>query len=165
MILVEAGVSPEWDSRIDWPALALRSVRAAISLSRHRRLIESEAEVSVKFTSDDEMRALNAQWRGKDQPTNVLSFPMADEASLGSPGAALLGDVVLAHGVCVAEAAEKQVPVESHAAHLLVHGTLHLLGYDHETSPADAERMEETERQALASIGIADPYQVEKVES
>ena len=165
MILVEANVSPEWDSRTDWPALAERSVRAAVSQSRHSRLIESEAEVSVKFTSDAEVRALNAQWRGKDKPTNVLSFPMADEAALGSPAAALLGDVVLAHGVCAAEAAEKQVPVESHAAHLVVHGTLHLLGYDHETSPADAERMEETEREALASIGIADPYQVEKVES
>jgi probable rRNA maturation factor len=165
MILVEADVSPDWDSRTDWPALALQSVRAAVSRSRHSRLIESQAEVSVKFTSDEEVRALNAHWRGKDRPTNVLSFPMADEATLASPGPALLGDVVLAHGVCAAEAAEKQIPVEVHAAHLVVHGTLHLLGYDHETSPADAERMEETEREALASIGISDPYQVEKVES
>ena len=165
MILVEADVSGEWDSRTDWPALAMRSVRAAVSQSRHSGLIGSEAEVSVKFTSDEEVRALNAQWRGKDGPTNVLSFPMADEAALAIHGPILLGDVVLAYGVCAAEAAEKQVPVESHAAHLVVHGTLHLLGYDHETSSADAERMEETERKALASIGIADPYQVEKVES
>jgi probable rRNA maturation factor len=160
MILVESDVSEEWDSRTDWAGLAERSVRAAIARSRYPHLIESEAEVSVKFTSDEEVRALNAQWRGKDKPTNVLSFPMAEEAELGTPAAAMLGDVVLAHGVCVEEAADKDVPVETHASHLVVHGTLHLLGYDHETSEADAELMEETERQALESIGIADPYRV-----
>ena len=162
-ILVESDISEDWDSKTDWSAVAERAVCGAVSHSDWPNL--ADTEVSVKFTSDEEVRALNAQWRGKDKPTNVLSFPMVDEAALGSPAAALLGDVVLAHGVCAAEAAEKQVPVESHAAHLVVHGTLHLLGYDHETSPSDAERMEETEREALASIGIADPYQVEKVES
>ena len=165
MIEVDADVSEEWDSRTDWPALALQSVRAAVAHSRHAKLIDSDAEVSVKFTSDEEVRALNAQWRDKDRATNVLSFPMADEASLGTPAAALLGDVVLAHGVCAAEAADREVPVETHASHLVVHGTLHLLGYDHETSEADAELMEETERRALASIGIADPYKLSGVQS
>ena len=160
MIRIEADVSEEWDSRTDWPALAERAVRAAVGHSRHARLIESEAEVSVKFTSDEEVRALNAEWRDKDRATNVLSFPMAEEAALGTPVASLLGDVVLAHGVCAAEAADREVPIETHASHLVVHGTLHLLGYDHETSDADAELMEETERKALAAIGIADPYQV-----
>jgi probable rRNA maturation factor len=77
----------------------------------------------------------------------------------------LLGDVVLAHGVCAAEAADKGVAVETHAAHLIVHGTLHLLGYDHDTGEADAERMEHVEREALAAIGIADPYAVTEVQS
>lgn len=156
MILVEADVSEDWDSSTDWPALAERSVLAAIRHSRHAALAAGGSEVSVKFTSDDEVHALNAQWRGKDKPTNVLSFPMVEESELA--GAPLLGDVVLAHGVCATEAAEKQLPIENHAAHLVVHGMLHLLGYDHETGDEDAEEMEEAERRALASIGIDDPY-------
>ena len=161
MIGVETDVSGEWDPRLDWPALARSAVHAAVAHSRHADL--SDSEVSVKFTSDEEVRALNAQWRGKDKPTNVLSFPMAEESELA--GAQLLGDVVLAHGVCAAEAADGQVPIETHAAHLVVHGTLHLLGYDHETSDAEAEEMEAVERRALAAIGIADPYHVTEVQS
>ena len=160
MIGVETDVSGEWDSRIDWPALARSAVHAAVAASRHPRL--SDSEVSVKLTSDAEVRALNAAWRGKDKPTNVLSFPMVEEGELAS--AQLLGDVVVAYGVCAAEAAEKDVSIETHAAHLLVHGTLHLLGYDHETGEEDAEEMEEVERRALASIGISDPYLVSEVE-
>ena len=160
MIGVETDVSAEWGSRTDWAALARTAVHAAIARSRHPGL--SDSEVSVKFTSDEEVRGLNAAWRGKDRPTNVLSFPMADEGALAS--AQLLGDIVLAYGVCAAEARDRNVPVETHAAHLVVHGTLHLLGYDHETSDAEAEAMEETERRALASIGVADPYHVTEVE-
>jgi probable rRNA maturation factor len=161
MIGVETDTSEEWDSRTDWPALARSAVHAAVAHSRHAGL--SDSEVSVKFTSDAEVRALNAAWRGKDKVTNVLSFPMAEESELAA--SPLIGDIVLAHGICAAEAAAKQVAIETHAAHLVVHGTLHLLGYDHETSEADAEAMEETERRALASLGIADPYHVTEVES
>jgi probable rRNA maturation factor len=161
VIGVETDVSGEWDSRIDWPALARSAVHAAVAHSRHPGLCDSE--VSVKFTSDEEVRALNAAWRGKDKATNVLSFPMAAEAELTS--AQLLGDIVLAHGICAGEAAERNVAIEVHAAHLVVHGTLHLLGYDHETSDEDAEEMEEAERRALAAIGIADPYQLSEVQS
>jgi probable rRNA maturation factor len=161
MIGVETDVSAEWDKGIDWPALARSAVHAGVAHSRHSGLADSE--VSVKFTTDAEVRNLNATWRGQDKATNVLSFPMVEESELAS--AQLLGDVVLAHGVCAAEAAEKNVGVEVHAAHLVVHGTLHLLGYDHETSDEDAEEMEEAERRALASIGIADPYELSEVES
>jgi probable rRNA maturation factor len=160
MIGVETDVSAEWESGIDWPALARRAVHAAVAHSRHPGL--GDSEVSVKLTSDAEVRALNAAWRGKDKATNVLSFPMAEESELDS--AQLLGDIVLAHGICAAEAAEKHIAVDRHAAHLVVHGTLHLLGYDHETSDEDAEEMEEAERRALASIGIADPYELSEVE-
>jgi probable rRNA maturation factor len=163
MIVVEADVSEEWDSRVDWSTLAERSVHAAVSQSRHAALAAADLEVSVKLTSDDEVRALNAAWRGMDKPTNVLSFPMVDEARLGDPSEPLLGDIVLAQGVCAAEAADKGMPIEDHAAHLVVHGALHLLGYDHETSEADAEQMEDVERRALAAIGIADPYKVTEV--
>ncbi len=158
-ILVESDVSDDWDSETDWPNLAERAVRAAIAHSDYAGLTDSE--VSVKFTSDAEVRALNAAWRGKDKATNVLSFPMADEPE----GAPMLGDIVLASGVCSREAAEKKVPIETHATHLVVHGTLHLLGYDHETGDVDAEEMEEIERKALASLGIADPYEVTEAES
>jgi probable rRNA maturation factor len=161
VIGVETDVGEEWDQRINWPALARSAVHAAIAHSRHAGL--SDSEVSVKFTSDEEVRALNATWRGKDRATNVLSFPMAAESELAS--AQLLGDIVLAYGVCAAEARDKPVAIETHAAHLVVHGTLHLLGYDHETSEEDAEEMERVERRALASIGIDDPYHVTEVQS
>ena len=160
MIGVETDVSDEWGDNVDWPALARSAVHAAIAQSRHPGLTDSE--VSVKLTSDEEVRALNAAWRGKDKATNVLSFPMAAENELES--AQLLGDVVLAHGICAAEAAGKGIGIETHAAHLVVHGTLHLLGYDHETSDEDAEEMEEAERRALAAIGIADPYALSEVD-
>ena len=158
-ILVESDVSGDWDSRTDWPGLAERAVLAAVAHSHFPAL--AGTEVSVKFTSDAEVRALNAAWRNKNKATNVLSFPMTDDPE----NAPMLGDIVLASGVCAREAAEKDVPVETHATHLVVHGTLHLLGYDHETGDADAEAMEAIERKALASLGIADPYAVTEVES
>ena len=167
MLEVAIDSDGEWDSSRPWDALARAAAEAAIAESAFPQLSGGArpVELSIRLTGDEAVRQLNAKWRGKDKPTNVLSFPMADEAALASLAAALLGDVVLAHGVCAAEAAERHIPVETHAAHLIVYGTLHLLGYDHETGPAEAEQMEETERQALASIGIADPYQAEKVES
>ena len=159
MILVESDASGDWDRSIDWAALAERAARSAVQHSRHATLLDAPdpVEVSVRFTSDAEVRALNAAWRGKDGATNVLSFPMTDPDAAPN-GESLLGDVVLAHGVCAAEAAERRIAVEHHAAHLVVHGTLHLLGYDHETGDADAEAMETIERAALAALGIADPY-------
>jgi probable rRNA maturation factor len=165
MILVEADVSEEWDSSTDWARLAQAAVRAAVAQSAVAGLLESgpAAEISVRFTSDDEVKGLNSDWRGKDKATNVLSFPMVQPdllqtVSLNSDdGELLLGDIVLAHGVCVAEAAERGIPVEDHATHLLVHGVLHLLGYDHMTDD-DGNAMEEIERQALGALGIADPY-------
>ncbi|MGZ8998073.1 MAG: rRNA maturation RNase YbeY [Allosphingosinicella sp.] len=165
MIQVESDGSGEWDSSTDWPGLARRAVLAAVEGSRHAALAEAPLllEVSVRFASDAEVRALNAAWRGKDQATNVLSFPMVEPASLdrladSESGEALLGDIVLAHGICAGEAEAKGVEIADHAAHLIVHGMLHLLGYDHEQGDVEAERMETVEQRALASMGIADPY-------
>jgi probable rRNA maturation factor len=172
VILVEADADADWDSRLSWSELADRAARSAVAQSRFAGLIDSalSVELSVRFTDDAEVKALNAAYRGKDKPTNVLSFPMVEPGLLeplvqADGGEVLLGDVVLAHGVCAAEAEEKGVPVETHAAHLIVHGTLHLLGYDHETGDQDAEQMEQVEREALAAIGIADPYAVTEVQS
>lgn len=165
MIHIELTREAPWPETTDWDALAVRAARAAIERTPHGQLITTAAavEISIRLTTDDEVQQLNQQYRQKDKPTNVLSFPMVqpdllDTVSQNSDdGELLLGDIVMAHGVCVREAAEKGVTVEEHATHLLVHGTLHLLGYDH-MEDDDAESMEEIERQALASLGIADPY-------
>ncbi len=149
----------------DWDALAARAARAAFERTPHGELATTPAliELSVRLTSDDEVHTLNRQYRGKDKPTNILSFPMVqadllDTISQNSDdGEVLLGDIVLAHGVCAAEAAERGIAVADHATHLIVHGTLHLLGYDH-GNDIEAEAMEAIERDALAGLGIADPY-------
>jgi probable rRNA maturation factor len=166
MLEIAIEADAEWDSSIDWTRLAEDAARAAIAESRFPALAEAARtiELSIRLTGDDDVRALNAQWRGKDRATNVLSFPLTETRELDGVASAapngpelMLGDIVLARGVCVAEAADKAVPVERHAAHLLVHGTLHLLGYDH-GDDATAEDMEAREVRALARMGIADPY-------
>ncbi|USI74016.1 rRNA maturation RNase YbeY [Sphingomonas morindae] len=168
MIVVETDMDG-WGDAEDWAALADRAVRAAIGHSPEAALLTRpmRVEVSVKFTSDAEVHALNRAYRDKDKPTNVLSFPMVQEDLLdvvdenSDDGELLLGDIVLAQGVCAAEAAEKGVSIAAHATHLVVHGTFHLLGYDHMTD-ADAEEMEQAEREALAALGIADPYPIDE---
>jgi probable rRNA maturation factor len=125
-------------------------------------LANSRLVASVLFTSDDEVHALNREWRDRDKPTNVLSFPMLDRGELaglaldGPP--VMLGDITLAHATCAREAAEKCVSLEAHAAHLIVHGLLHLAGHDHVDSDAEAEEMEALETAILAKLGISDPY-------
>lgn len=166
MIEIELTREDPWPEA-DWTALATRAVRSAVEKTPHGELLTTPAlvEVSVRLTGDEEVRILNRDYRQKDKPTNVLSFPMVqpdliDTVSRNSDdGELLLGDIVLAHGVCIAEAAERGISVENHATHLLVHGTLHLLGYDHLVDD-EAEAMEEIERQVLATLGIDDPYLV-----
>ena len=164
MLEIALEADGEWDSSRPWEPLARKAAEAAIAESAFPDLALSgrPVEISVRLTSDDQVRALNAHWGGKDKPTNVLSFPMAEAYELQDENVAerelLLGDIILAHGVCAAEADEKGVSFEAHAAHLLVHGTLHLLGYDH-SGDNDAADMESREIRALARLGIADPYQ------
>ena len=149
----------DWPSG-QWDALAERAAQAAGEgepLLANARLI-----VSLLFTSDAEVHALNREWRDRDKPTNVLSFPMLESAELaelapdGPP--VMLGDIALAHETCAREAAEKGVALEHHATHLIVHGLLHLAGHDHVDSDAQAEEMEALETAILAKLGIADPY-------
>ncbi len=164
MLEVAIEADAEWDSSKGWEKLARDAAEAAIAESGYPELLTSRrpVELSVRLTGDEEVRSLNAEWRGKDKPTNVLSFPMAEEADLHQATLPeqelLLGDIVLARGVCESEAAEKFLPLERHAAHLIVHGTLHLLGFDH-GEEAQAADMESREVRALARLGIADPYE------
>lgn len=144
----------------DWKTLALRAAAAAAEvepLLAHARL-----EASLLFTGDAQVHRLNREWRQRDKPTNVLSFPMLDREDLHALGDAgppeMLGDIALAHETCAREAEEKGVSLEHHVAHLLVHGLLHLAGHDHVASDAQAEEMEALEIAALAKLGIADPY-------
>lgn len=153
----------DWDSKSVGDALVRDAAEAAIAESAFPQLGKTPrlVELSVRLAGDDAVRALNAKWRGKDQVTNVLSFPLAGPDELGAATVdgpeLMLGDIVLASGICAAEAEDKGISVADHAAHLIVHGTLHLLGYDHH-GDADAEAMEACEVRALARLGIADPY-------
>ncbi len=121
-------------------------------------------EIGVRLTGDDEMRALNNNYRGRDTVTNVLSFALAEEDApleFGLPpfesAPKLLGDVVAAYETCASEAKDQAKPLADHLRHMVVHGVLHLLGYDHETDD-EAVQMEALERKILASLGVPDPY-------
>ncbi|MGD9502576.1 MAG: rRNA maturation RNase YbeY [Methyloceanibacter sp.] len=130
-------------------ALLRRAARAAFGLRSRAR---QSFSVTLLLTGDEEMRGLNRQWRGQNAPTNVLSFPADADRDRG-----FLGDIVLAYETALKEAGERGISLADHVSHLVVHGMLHLLGFDHERD-ADALRMERAERVALASIGVADPY-------
>ena len=125
-----------------WPVLATRVAAAAAQVAPE--LANTRLSASILLTSDAEVHALNREWRGRDKPTNVLSFPMLTRAELLdlSPGGppVLLGDIVLAHETCAREAGDKGIPLEHHVAHLIIHGLLHLAGHDHETSPGTPPR-------------------------
>jgi probable rRNA maturation factor len=156
---LEVDLEEPWPAG-EWETLATRAAAAAAQVAPE--LASPRLSASLLFTSDAEIHALNREWRQRDKATNVLSFPMLSREELlafgpdGPPG--LLGDVALAYETCAREAADKGVPLANHAAHLIVHGLLHLAGHDHEISPADAEAMEALETKALALLGVADPY-------
>ena len=165
MLEVAIEADEEWDSSRSWVELVRGAAEAAIAESAFPQLAASprHVEISVLLTDDDTVRELNAEYREKDKPTNVLSFPMTDPNDLRETKVAgpelLLGDIVLARGVCEAEAMQKGVSVDDHATHLIVHGTLHLLGYDHDDDD-EASEMEAREIRALARLGIPNPYEV-----
>jgi probable rRNA maturation factor len=165
MLEIAVEADEEWDSSRPWEDFVRRAAEAAIAESAFQQLaaFNRPVEISVLLTGDAKVRDLNAEYRGKHKPTNVLSFPMVDSEDLRDANIAgpelLLGDIIIARGVCAAEAENKGVTLEQHATHLLVHGTLHLLGYDHHDEDEAAD-MEAREIRALERLGIANPYEV-----
>lgn len=194
----------ELDIGLEWSDSGFGQIEVEKAVDAAMRVVDlpglkaypAPVEVSIKLTDDAEVHALNREWRDKDKPTNVLSFPMLEDdeiqkfrhPELGSPLVTdvpgsyalsdankiktlnripgdgeemelLLGDIVLAHGVCAAEAEQKNIPVAHHATHLVIHGMLHLLGHDH-IDDDEAEAMETLEVKALASMGLHNPYDV-----
>jgi probable rRNA maturation factor len=189
MIDVELDMGVVWGNSDFGQSEVEKAVDAAVRFAGLAGLAEypSPVEVSIKLTDNAEVQALNREWRDKDKPTNVLSFPMLEEDALeqlrhpelvsGSYFLSdaekiktlkqvqgddqememLLGDIILAYETCAAEAKEKNIPVAHHATHLVIHGMLHLLGHDH-IEDDEAELMEALEVKALASIGLNNPY-------
>jgi probable rRNA maturation factor len=138
--------SPLWVGALaDCEALALRVIVAAMRAER------AGGAVALMLADDETLRDLNARWRGQDKPTNVLSFPAPDGFGLG--------DIALAFETVAAEAQAQGKTLAAHTSHLIVHGFLHLLGYDHEDE-GEAIEMEARERAILATLGVADPYTV-----
>jgi probable rRNA maturation factor len=189
MIDVELDMGVVWGNSDFGQSEVEKAVDAAVRFAGLPGLAEypSPVEVSIKLTDNAEVQALNREWRDKDKPTNVLSFPMLEEDALeqlrhpelvsgsyflsdaekiktlkqvqgdGQEMEMLLGDIILAYETCAAEAKEKNIPVAHHATHLVIHGMLHLLGHDH-IEDDEAELMEALEVKALASIGLNNPY-------
>lgn len=142
-----------------WPDLSdlVASCLEAVTIKKPEGI--RYGELSFLLTDDATMRRLNAQFRDKDKPTNVLSFPAAEPASGGAAGPdPFVGDVALGYETCSREADEKHVSLADHAAHLIIHGVLHLFGYDHQTEK-EAVAMEQLEITLLNELGISDPFQ------
>ena len=140
-----------WAALPNLEMMAEQAVAAALPKGEQGKII------TLLFADDETMRDLNKDWRGKDKPTNVLSFPAPKDQPVPPGELPLLGDIVLGYGTCAAEAAEAHKTLGDHACHLIVHGVLHLLGYDHEDEK-QAEVMEAAEIKILSSLGIANPY-------
>lgn len=171
MIEVSVLRDEPWPDNIGWGELAQSAVSAAVSATSYANLttVDLLIEVAVKLSDNDDVQSLNRDYRGKDKPTNVLSFPQSapdllssisasiSGGAAGDDGEAILGDMILAWGVCSDEAKEKGIDLQEHVTHLIVHGTLHLLGYDH-IEDVEASDMETLETQILAGFGIANPY-------
>ena len=161
---VELAPDPAVDVLIEsdaWRALADVEdiVRRAVALAAASSAVTTHrgTELSVLLCDDQTIAGLNARWRGQERPTNVLSFPAPPPLHAAPGSRAPLGDIAIAYETVVREAGEQGKPVMDHLSHLVVHGFLHLLGYDHHMD-GEAERMERLERDILAQIGIADPY-------
>ena len=148
--------SPLWRGLPRARAIARETIAAAVAESAP----SGDGDVSLCLADDAALRALNLRWRGIDKPTNVLSFPSAPRGPLGDP--TTLGDIALAFETLAREAEDLGVPLADHYRHLLAHGFLHLIGYDHQTD-AEAERMEALETRILARFGATDPYAREVV--
>jgi probable rRNA maturation factor len=166
----ETVIMPELDIQINvedegWPeepvllALTEKTLAVAaafLSKEEGQPFPQAAPELSLVFTGDEAIREINAEWRGQDKPTNVLSFPAFPLQPGGMPGP-MLGDIVVARETVEREAVDLEKSFDDHLTHLLVHGFLHLFGYDH-MEKGDAETMEALETRILAELGLSDPY-------
>lgn len=150
LLVVEAG---DWPDEDKLETMIRRSCRACAEELEIELM--PDAEISAVFVNDDRMKTLNNDWRNQDKPTNVLSFPSSDRK--GSSWGPMLGDIVFAFETISRESREIGIPLENHLCHLIVHGILHLFGYDH-ISDEDAVEMETTETHILEHMSIPDPY-------
>ena len=166
MLRIETEVeAPVWNAAgLAWDQLAAGIIHTAVRATSYAALDrwpDITVEISLRFVDDETIRELNREYRGRDNATNVLSFPMMEPEELEHPpvpgSEILLGDIVIAYETTQREAQEQDKLLAAHVTHLIVHGTLHLLGYDHEDD-ADAEAMEALERSILATLGLPDPY-------
>lgn len=158
---MQAGITVDiadaaWSKVPGLRALARRAARGALT----HMAAAKPAAIAIRFAGDEEIAALNRRWRGRSKPTNVLSFPAAKPPAEPANQPRPLGDIVLAFGVVAREAQEQGKPIAAHTAHLIVHGVLHLLGFDHDTA-TKARRMETAEVAILAEMGYGNPYIIE----
>ena len=142
-----------WEQLIDAEAIAERALEAAVEMAGLTLL--DGAELGILLSDDEHVKSVNQEWRGIDKPTNVLSFPAVEPTKLAR--APFLGDIIIAYETVEREAKAEGKAFADHYAHLVVHGLLHLLGFDH-VNEADAERMEALEIAILSSLDIPDPY-------
>ena len=158
-VVLEAG---DWEGALPDAEAVVRRAVGRVLAAAAERIPRGDAELTVVLADDAVVRDLNRTWRGKDRPTNVLSFPLAEESVTSGPGFPIfLGDVVLALETVAAEARVQGKPLPDHVAHLVVHGVLHLLGHTHDDDD-DASAMEAIETAVLSTLGIPDPYAGER---
>jgi probable rRNA maturation factor len=153
---VEEGGWPDEEALADMASGLLEKAAAHLASREGQPFPPHPVEVSLVFTDDASIREINREWRSQDKPTNVLSFPAYPLEPGGKPGP-MLGDIVIARETVEREAAELGKPFDEHLTHLMVHGFLHLFGYDHMTSE-EAEKMEGLETRILGELGLSDPY-------
>lgn len=163
--MISIDLNSSWDDGVDWQTLAEESINQAIINSDYKYLPSYDKNISISITlsNNDQLHALNKQYRGKDKATNILSFPMLEPNELRALDnhpipEILLGDLILSHDICYDEAIEKNITIEEHYQHLIIHGILHLLGYDH-IEDKDADIMQSIEITALHNMGINNPYE------
>jgi probable rRNA maturation factor len=152
-----ARTGKQWDTLAP-ERLCRRAAKAAYAAVPRRRKPEAKAELAILLTSDAAIRRLNARYRQKDKPTDVLSFPAWSPGEPHPGGGIALGDVVIAYGTSARDAKAEAKPLGDHVMHLVVHGVLHLLGYDHMRDD-DAAAMERLEIAVLKKLGVANPYE------
>ena len=153
---VEAGKWPDEAELQSFCARVLEQAAGFLAMKAGQPLPGEPVEISLVFTDDEDIRGINAEWRGQDKPTNVLSFPAFPLKPGGRPGP-MLGDIILAEETLRREALDQGIAFDDHLTHLLVHGFLHLFGYDHITDE-EATVMEGLEIRILAELGLENPY-------